>query len=53
MYIELEDNVGAVLAKRKVEVPIEFTELDVDDATVRKLFDVFCDTQLPEKLNLP
>ncbi len=53
LYIELEDNVGAVLAKRKVEVPIEFTELDVDDATVRKLFDVFCDTQLPEKLNLP
>jgi hypothetical protein len=54
LYIELEDNVGAVLAKRKVEVPVEFTKLDMmDDATVRKMFDEFCDTQLPEKLNLP
>jgi hypothetical protein len=54
LYIELEDNVGAVLAKRKVEVPVEFTKLDMlDDATIKKMFDEFVDREMPEKLNLP
>jgi hypothetical protein len=54
LYIELEDNCGAVLAKRKVEIPVEYTKLDMlDDATIKKMFDKFVDNELPEKLNLP
>ena len=53
MYIELEDNCGAVLAKRKVEIPVECTNLDtIEDATVKKIFDDFVDRELPEKLHL-
>lgn len=29
MYVELEDNVGAVLAKRKIEVPVN-PDVDFD-----------------------
>ena len=29
LYVELEDNVGAVLAKRKLEVPVQ-PEVDFD-----------------------
>lgn len=31
LYVQLEDNVGAVIAKRKVEIPVE-PEIDFEQA---------------------
>jgi hypothetical protein len=51
LYVELEDNCGAVLAKRKVEVPVTIDK-ELDEAAVRQIFDEFVKTALPTKLTL-
>jgi hypothetical protein len=39
VYLELEDNCGAVIAKKKIEVPVKILGKDVpDEATARAAF---------------
>ena len=51
LYVELEDNCGAVLAKRKVEVPVTIDK-ELDENAVRQLFDEFVKTALPTSLTI-
>ena len=51
LYVELEDNCGAVLAKRKVEVPVTLDK-ELDEAAVRQIFDEFVKTALPTNLTI-
>jgi hypothetical protein len=51
MYIELEDNCGAILAKTKKEVIIETGGTDIDDPSLKDKFIDFVDG-LPGKLSL-
>lgn len=51
LYVELEDNCGAVLAKRKVEVPVTIDK-ELDEAAVRQIFDEFVKTALPTGLTI-
>ena len=40
MLIELEDNCGAVLAKKKIEIPVKMGKPGLpDEPTARRLFD--------------
>lgn len=43
MYIELEDNVGYVLGKKRVEIPLKGDEIpgDVSDAEIAAKFNTF------------
>lgn len=51
LYVELEDNCGAVLAKRKVEVPVTI-EHELDDNSIKQVFDEFVRTALPTDLKI-
>jgi hypothetical protein len=45
MYIELEDNVGYILGKRRLEIPLSGDEIpeDTNDSDIAKRFSVFVD----------
>lgn len=38
LYAELEDNVGAILAKSRVEIPV-IIETDLTEAQIRQVFE--------------
>jgi len=46
LYIELEDNVGYVLGKRRLEIPLSSDNIpaDADDTEIKKRFTGFVDT---------
>lgn len=46
LYIELEDNVGRILGKRKLEIPLSGDNIpaDANDSEIAQRFSVFVDT---------
>lgn len=52
LYVELEDNVGQILAKKQVVVPISLNGKTLDESAIQTFFNKFVESGLPTKLEL-